>query len=115
MKQFDKFEEIKNELLEFGNDYKKIGNTDLGKSFVDAASLVKDLTETYKKSNYSNHEELKLKIKINHNFNYLKYVMTANYCTNNITSKYNAITQFALGSFNRYYEFFQFDHTIAMA
>ena len=115
MKQLDKFEEIKNELLQYGNDYQKIGDIDLSKFFLDAATLVKQLSETYKKNNYSNHEELKLKIKINHNFNYLKYVMTANYCTNNITSKYNYITQFALGSFNRYYEVFQFDHTIAMA
>jgi hypothetical protein len=115
MKQFDKFEEIKNELLQYGNDYQKIGNSDLSKFFLDAATLVMQLTDTYRNNNYSNLEELKLKIKINHNLNYLKYVMTANYCTNNITSKYNAITQFALGSFNRYYEIFQFNQNIAMA
>lgn len=115
MTQFEKFEEIKNELIEYGINYKNLGDAELSKTFLNTASLIKELTDTYKKPNFSNNVATTLMIKINHNFNYLKYVMTAHYCTHNITSKSNLITQLALGSFNHYYDFFKFDHTIAMA
>ncbi|MES2567593.1 MAG: hypothetical protein V4565_12040 [Bacteroidota bacterium] len=114
MKQFDKFEQIKNELLGYSNDFKRQGKIDISRSIFDTASLIKELIDTYKKSSYSYNEVLKLKIKINHNFNYLKYSMKSQDNGSDSNTKAD-ITNFVLRSFNRYYDFFQFDQTIGMA
>ncbi len=41
--------QFKNELIQYGKTYRKQGNTELSKSFLDTASLVKDLYDIYKK------------------------------------------------------------------
>lgn len=114
MTNYEKHEAIKNELLQYGKTYKKQGNVELSKTFIDTASLVRDLTEIYKKNNYSLTDVIILRTKINHNFNQLQRAMTGRYQLNDM-NYLDPVTKQVLGSFSSYYNFFQFENKMGTA
>ncbi|MES2567577.1 MAG: hypothetical protein V4565_11960 [Bacteroidota bacterium] len=114
MTNYEKHEAIKNELIQYGKTYKKQGNPELSKTFLDTASLVRDLTDIYRKNNYSLTDVIILRTKINHNFNHLQRSMTGRYQVNDI-NQLDPLTKKALGAFRNYYDFFQFENKIGTA
>ncbi|MBC7694733.1 MAG: hypothetical protein H7141_04715 [Burkholderiales bacterium] len=109
MTNYEKHESIKNELIQYGKTYKKQGNTELSKSFLDTASLVKDLSDIYKKNNYSLTDVVILRTQINYNFNRLQRIMTGRFPLNNM-NQWDPITNLVLGSIEDYYDFFRFEN-----
>lgn len=114
MTNYEKHEAIRNELIHYGKTYKKQGNSELSKSFLDTALLVRDLTDIYKKNNYSLTDVIILRTKINHNFNHLQRIMTGRYQANDM-NKLDPVTKQALGDFGSYYDFFQFENKMGTA
>ncbi|MDF2447855.1 MAG: hypothetical protein K0R26_359 [Bacteroidota bacterium] len=114
MTNYEKHESIKNELIQYGKTYKKQGNPELSKSFLDTALLVSDLTNIYKKNNYSLTDVIILRTKINHNFNNLQKMMTNRYRANDI-NQLDTVTKEVLGAFTNYYHFFQFENKMGNA
>jgi hypothetical protein len=114
MTNYEKHEAIKNELIQYGKTYKRQGNSELSKSFLDTALLVKDLTDIYKKNNYSLTDVILLRTKINHNFNHLQRAMTGRYQPNDI-NQLDPVTKQVLSAFTNYYHFFQFENKMGTA
>ncbi|MCD6017832.1 MAG: hypothetical protein K0S53_953 [Bacteroidetes bacterium] len=114
MTNYEKHEAIKNELIQYGKTYKKQGNAELSKSFLDTASLVRDLTDIYRRNNYSLTDVIILRTKINHNFNHLQRAMTSRYSANDI-NRLDPMTKQVLVAFSTYYNFFQFENKMGTA
>lgn len=109
MTNYEKHESIKNELIQYGRTYKKQGNTELSQTFLDTASLVKNLSDIYKKNNYSLTNVVILRTQINYNFNRLQRTMTNRKPINDI-NQMDPVTKKVLGSFETYYDFFRFEN-----
>lgn len=114
MTNYEKHEAIKNELLQYGKTYKKQGNVELSKSFHETALLIRDLTNIYRKNNYSLTDVIILRTKLNHNFNQLQRAMTGRNQANDM-NYLDPLTKQALGAFNNYYNFFQFENKMGSA
>lgn len=109
MTNYEKHESIKNELIQYGKTYKKEGNSELSKSFLDTASLVKNLSDLYKQNNYSLTDVVILRTQINFNFNRLQRAMNNRSAVND-SNQLDPVTTKILGSFESYYDFFRFDN-----